>query len=121
VELADYLSRYPMEVLAADDAGEVFDRYHTPDIVFTSDGVALDRDRLIAHVRPARARADGVSVTVEDVLAVDARVAARYVLTARMRRGSTIVTEITMFGEVASDGRLSRVDQVTRDVSERAA
>jgi len=32
-----------------------------------------------------------------------------------------VVTEVTMFGEFAPDGRLSRVDQVTRDISERAA
>jgi hypothetical protein len=65
--------------------------------------------------------AGGVSVTVDEVLAIGVRVAARYVLTARMRRGPTIVTEITMFGELAPDGRLSRVEQVTNDISERAA
>jgi hypothetical protein len=34
-----------------------------------------------------------------------------------MRRGQTIATEISMFGELAPDGRLKRAQQVTRDVS----
>jgi hypothetical protein len=34
-----------------------------------------------------------------------------------MATGNTITTEIYMFGHLAADGRLRRVDQITRDVS----
>ena len=93
------------------------DQYHTPNFVLTSDGIPLDRERLLAHVRPASRRVESVSVTVHEALRVGDRVAALYLLTALMRRGQTITTEISMFGELAPDGRLKRTQQVTRDVS----
>ncbi|WP_330180469.1 hypothetical protein OHB26_29220 [Nocardia sp. NBC_01503] len=46
------------------------------------------------------------------------RVAARYTVTATMRTGRTIATEIYMFGDLAPDGRLHRVDAMTRDLPE---
>ena len=45
------------------------------------------------------------------------RVAARYTLIAEMVTGNTIATEIYMFGRLSADGRLQRVEQITRDVS----
>lgn len=118
VDVVAYLTRYPHEVTFGDeDAGTVFDRYHTPDFVMNSDGIALDRDRLLAHVRPARKRATGVRVDVHEAVSAADRVAARYTLTADMTTGNTIVTEIYMFGQLAEDGRLRRVDQISRDVS----
>ena len=114
-DLAGYLRGYPAEITFGDEPVEtVFDRYHRPDLVWVNDGLALDRERLLAHVRPARKRAIGVDVDVLDALTEGTRVAARYVLTARMRKGTTIATEIQMFGRLAIDGRLSRVDQITR-------
>jgi hypothetical protein len=92
----------------------VFDRYHTPDFVLYNDGLPLDRDRLLAHVRPARRRAASVDTEVHDVLVCGDRVAARYSLTAVMKKGEVITTEIYMFGELADDGRLRRCDQQTR-------
>ena len=114
-DLAGYLEGYPVEITFGDEPAEtVFDRYHRPDLVWVNDGLALDRERLLAHVRPARKRAVGVDVEVLDALMEGDRVAARYVLTARMRKGRTLATEIHMFGRLAIDGRLSRVDQITR-------
>lgn len=118
VDVAAYLTRYPQEVtFGEDDAGTVFDRYHTPDFVMCNDGIQLDRERLLAHVRPARKRAKGVRVEVHETVSTTDRVAARYTLTADMATGNTIATEIYMFGQLAADGRLRRVDQITRDVS----
>jgi hypothetical protein len=118
VNVATYLTRYPQEItFGQEDPGAVFDRYHTPDFVMCSDGIALDRDRLLAHVRPARKRAKGVHVEVHETMTTTDRVAARYTLTADMASGSSIATEIYMFGQRAADGRLRRVDQITRDVS----
>jgi hypothetical protein len=59
----------------------------------------------------------GVHVEVHETVTTTDRVAARYTLTADMASGITIATEIHMFGQLAADGRLRRVDQITRDVS----
>ncbi|GIJ35253.1 nuclear transport factor 2 family protein [Micromonospora sediminimaris] len=113
-----YLMHYPQEVTCGEeDAATVFDRYHTPDFVMCNDGVHLDRERLLAHVRPARKRATSVRVDVHETVSSAERVAARYTLTADMATGKTIATEIYMFGQLSADGRLRRIDQVTRDVS----
>lgn len=118
VDVVTYLSRYPHEVAFGDeDPAVVFDRYHTPDFVLCNDGLELDRGRLLAHVRPARQRARAVRVVVDESVSTTNRVAARYTLTADMATGNTISTEIYMFGYLAPDGRLQRIDQLTRDVS----
>lgn len=119
-DITAYLTRYPQEVTFGDaDAEMVFDRYHTPDFVMCNDGVLLDRQKLLAHVRPARKRANRIHVEVHETVRTADRVAARYTLTADMAAGNTITTQIYMFGQLASDGRLRRVDQITRDVSPR--
>ncbi|GAA4607942.1 hypothetical protein BJY16_006594 [Actinoplanes octamycinicus] len=121
-DLTGYLIRYPDELtFGDDDPAAVFDRYHTGDFVLRNDGLPLDRERLLAHVRAARRNAAEVHVEVHDALVTPGRVAARYTMTAVMRRGRVITTEICMFGELAADGRLRRADQLTRDVSPAAA
>jgi SnoaL-like domain len=118
VDVASFLIRYPHELTFGDeDAATVFDRYHTPDFLLRNDGFELDRDRLLAHVRPARKRARDVRVVVHETITNAHRVAARYTLTADMASGNTIATEIYMFGQLASDGRLCAIEQITRDVS----
>ncbi|MBF9131981.1 nuclear transport factor 2 family protein [Plantactinospora sp. S1510] len=113
--LGAYLTGYPVEVaFGADDAAEVFDRYHTPDFVLYNDGTPLDREKLLAHVRPARRRATSVHIELHETLVSGDRVAARYILTAVMVKGTVIATEIYMFGQLAEDGRLRRIDQLTR-------
>jgi hypothetical protein len=92
------------------------DRYHAPEFELSNDGVLPDRERLLAHVRPARQRAASLHVRVHDAVAGGGRVAARYTLTAVMRKGGVIATEITMFGQLAADGRLRWADQITRTV-----
>jgi hypothetical protein len=122
VDVIAYLTRYPQEVtFGEEEAGTVFDRYHTPDFVMCSDGIQLDRDRLLAHVRPARKRAKGVRVEVHESMSTSEQVAARYTVTADMATGNSVVKEIYMFGRIAADGRLRRVEQITRDVSPRPA
>ncbi len=116
-DLAGYLTRYPHQVIFADqEPAAVMDRYHTPDFDMVNDGVRLDRDRLLAHMRTGRKNATGVHVVVHETVIDGDRVAARYTLTATMRKGSEIVTEIYMFGHLAPDGRLHHVDQVTRNL-----
>jgi hypothetical protein len=117
IDVAEYLVRYPKEITFGDaDPEEVFDRYHTPDFEMRNDGLPLDRERLLAHVRPARKNAVGLEIEVHQVVVEGDQVAARYTMTARMRRGGTIVTEIYAFGRIAPDGRLRSLDQITRTI-----
>jgi SnoaL-like domain len=114
-DLCAYLTLYPHELTFGDDEpGAVFDRYHSPDFVLYSDGLPFDRERLLAHVKSARKRAASVHTDVHDVLVAGDRVAARYTLTAVMRKGQRIATEIFLFGELDLDGRLRRIRQLTR-------
>jgi hypothetical protein len=114
-DLAGYLARYAREAAFANEPpADVFDRYHTADFVLTNDGVRLDRDRLVAHIGPVRKRVVSVRVDVHESLSSDDTVAARYTLTAGMRDGQTLVTAVYAFGRLAPDGRLRRLDQLTR-------
>ncbi|MEV4711181.1 nuclear transport factor 2 family protein [Micromonospora sp. NPDC049374] len=114
-DLTSYLIRYPQEAgLGDEDPATVLDRYHTPDYELVNDGVSLDRKRLLEHIRPARRRAAGLRVEVQQALVDGDQVAARYRLVAELRKGGTITTEIYMFGELAADGRLRRAVQATR-------
>jgi hypothetical protein len=114
-DLTHYLTAFPGEITFGDEPPEtVFDRYHAAGYEMVNDGVRLDRQRLLDHVRPARKRARAVRVEVLDALVDGDRFAARYVLTAAMRKGGEIVTEVHMFGRVAPDGRLQSAEQLTR-------
>jgi hypothetical protein len=114
-DLVRYLERFPAEMgLSEDDPEAVLDRYCTSDFEHWNDGIRLDRERLIAHARPARRNATDVRVDVHDALVAGDRVAARYTLRASLRRGRVVETEIYMVGRLAPDGRLRRIDQITR-------
>lgn len=115
--LIRYLTTFPADLACGDEApGDVFDRYHTADYVTVSDGLSLDRQKLIDHAASAKRRVRSVTVDVHDAIVNGDRVAARYVLTAEMRKGNRIVTEIHMFGRTVADGRLKHVDQLTRTI-----
>jgi phosphodiesterase/alkaline phosphatase D-like protein len=116
-DLAGYLTGYPQQLTFGDDEpADVMDRYHTPTFEMINDGIRLDRQRLLDHVATGRKNAVAVRVDVHEFVADRTRVAARYTLTATMRKGAVIATEIYMFGELAADGRLHRVCQATRTV-----
>jgi hypothetical protein len=116
-DLSDYLVRYPQEVAFGDEEPTaVLDRYHCPEFELWNDGLLLDRDRLLAHMRPARRNATAISTEVHQALVYGDRVAARYTLTATLRRGAVVATEIAAFGRLSPDGRLRRLDQLTRVV-----
>ena len=117
-DLAGYLTRYPRELtFGQEDPAVVFGRYHTDDFVMRNDGIPLDRERLLAHVKAARRNATQIDVEVHDALVSGGQVAARYTLTAVMRRGQVVANEIHMFGRLTADGRLRTIEQLTRDVS----
>lgn len=115
--VADFFGSFTRDVVADDDAAAVVDRYYTPDIVQVADGVTLDRQRLIDHLRPVRKNLVACSYDVHEAIRTDDRVAARFTIHAEVRRGRTISTEVYLFGELAPDGRMRRTTQATRDVS----
>jgi hypothetical protein len=121
-DLIGYLTRYPQELtFGQESSAAVFGRYHTDDFVLRNDGIPLDRERLLAHAKVARRNATQIDIEVHDALFSGEQVAARYTLTAVMRRGPVIATEIHMFGQLAADGRLRSMNQLTRDVSQKEA
>ena len=114
-DFAGFLRGYTAEMTSGDeDPAVVVDRYHTPDVEWVSDGNRLDRERLVGHIGPARRNARSVRVEVHDVVVSGARVAARYTLHATLRKGRELTIDAHLFGALATDGRLRRVDQITR-------
>jgi SnoaL-like protein len=121
-DVAAYLTAYTREMGFGDeDPAVVLDRYHTADIEWVNDGVLLDRDRLIAHAHPARKNARDLRLDIHETLTAQDRVAARYTLYATGRKDRAVKMEIYMFGHLAPDGRLRRIDQITRTVLEPGA
>ena len=105
--------------MAGGDAGEIVDRYYTPDIEQVVDGVTLDRQRLIDHLRPVRKNLVAWEYDVHEAMRSGDRLAARFTSMRSCGEGRTISTEVYLFGEVAPDGRIRRTTQATRDVSAR--
>ncbi|MEV0153957.1 nuclear transport factor 2 family protein [Micromonospora sp. NPDC050686] len=116
-DLAGYLRAYVTEMaFGQEEPGVVMDRYHTPDVTWHNDGVRLDRQRLIDHARPVRRTVQRCDVDVHDTLVCGDRVAARYTLHA-VNRSRAVSSQVHMFGRLAPDGRLRRVDSITRPVA----
>ncbi len=114
-DLTEFLTRYPQEMAFGDEQPElVLDRWFVPGVVIRSDGVALDRRRLIDHARPARRNARALRVAVHSAMLSGNGIAAHYTLEATMRTGRTIATEIYLVGRLGADGRVSSIDQCTR-------
>ncbi|MFI7707307.1 nuclear transport factor 2 family protein [Nonomuraea sp. NPDC049480] len=112
-----FLTEMPHELgLGEEDAAAVVDRYYVPEIEYWNDGILLDRRRLIDHAKPARKNGVSVRIEVHESLVGDAVAAARYTLHAVMRKGKSITMEIHLFARYAPDGRIRRVDSITRTV-----
>jgi len=118
--LTDFLTTYPQTMaFSEEDPGTVFDRFHTPDAVYVSDGLRLDRTRVVEHARPARKNVLSCEVDVHRVVLAGHEAAAHYTLVARMRKGRVVTTHVAMFARIADDGRIAHIDQVTRTETER--
>lgn len=105
---------------SSDEAGFVVDRYFTPDVMQIADGVVMDREKLIEHLRPIRKNLVGWRFEVHEAIRDQDKLAARFTIHAEMRKGRTISTEVYLFGELTPDGRIRRTTQATRDVTQQA-
>lgn len=117
----EFYDSFTSEMLAADEPAEVVDRYYAADVLQVADGIEIDRDKLIAHLRPVRKNLVSWRYEVHEALLDKEKLAARFTIHAQMRKGRMISTEVYLFGELTSDGRLRRSTQVTRDVSSEEA
>jgi hypothetical protein len=112
-----FLTELPHELgLGEEDAAAVLDRYYVPEIEYWNDGIRLDRQRLIDHVKPARKNAASVRIEVHESVVGEDVAAARYTMRADMRNGKVITMDIYLFARYAPDGRVRRVDSITRTV-----
>ncbi|MFE3448669.1 nuclear transport factor 2 family protein [Nonomuraea sp. NPDC059194] len=113
-----FLTSLPVELgLGTDDPAEIVDRYHTPDIIYRTDGVVIDRDRLIDHAKPARKNATELDLQVHEAMVQGNRAAARYTMRVRTRKDKTLEIDVYLFATLAPDGRVRRVDSITRTVT----
>lgn len=126
-DLADFLIIYTRDMAVSDEEPEaILDRYFVPDFEYCNDGLVIDRQRMIDHVRPVRRNVDKEAMAADDWSGVEIhealvsgdRIAARWTLRTTLRKGKTFAAEIYMFGHLASDGRILRVDQVSRQLEE---
>lgn len=115
--VADLFTSFTREAVAdGADPGPIVDRYYTPDAVQTADGIRIDRDRLVAHIRPVRKNLSDFAFEVHEALRDGERIAARFTIDATDRRGRRSTTEVHLFGELAPDGRIRRTHQISRTV-----
>jgi hypothetical protein len=115
--VADFFTSFTADALADDgdsDPATVVDRYHTPDIVQIADGIHLDRERLIAHLRPIRKNLREYRFEVHEAVASSTTVATRLTIHARMRKSGTVITQVHLFADFTPDGRMRRAHQLTR-------
>ncbi|MDV5143406.1 nuclear transport factor 2 family protein [Streptomyces sp. SBC-4] len=92
-------------------------RFYTRDVVQVSDGVPLDWDRLLAHLRPVRKNLRSFRFEVHEAYADGGRIATRFTIHARMRKAGAVSTRVHMFAEFTPDGLLRRAEQLTRSVT----
>lgn len=107
-----FFTQMTADVVAGGDHAEVVDRYHTQDVCQVADGVTIDRQRLIEHMRPVQHNVRALEVEVHEAITSGDRLAARLTLRATGRRRDTEVY-VHFFGEFAPDGRLRRAHQLT--------
>ncbi|SFB43802.1 SnoaL-like domain-containing protein [Amycolatopsis marina] len=112
--IADFVTSFTEDIVHTDeDAGQIVDRYHTPDVVQIADGHRLDRDKLIAHTRPVRKKKPTARVEVHEALTDGEQLAARYTLHVEDTKRDLAI-EVHFFGRFAADGRMRQANILTR-------
>src|ERR1700753_3846705 len=89
------------------------DRYFAPDYRQYTDGEVVDRDGFAAHIAALRALTAAGRVEVLEIVRQGNRIADRHQVTVTRRDGRTSRMEIYLVGELAADGRLRRVHEIS--------
>ncbi|AUA16406.1 nuclear transport factor 2 family protein [Streptomyces sp. SID8382] len=92
---------------------EAVDRHFAPDYHQRTDGRWDDRGEFMAHIAHLRTIVASGSVQVLDELAQGDRYADRHIVDVAKADGSTVRTEVYLFGEFAPDGRFRRIEETT--------
>lgn len=90
------------------------DRYFNPDYEQRTDGETIDRTGFAAHVRALRSLVGDGRIEVLEALGVGDRIADRHRVILTKTDGTTSEIEVYLFGTLDAEGRLHRVDEVTR-------
>ncbi|MFC5185309.1 nuclear transport factor 2 family protein [Actinomadura harenae] len=122
-DLSEFLAAYTRDMVEPDqDPAEILARYFVPDFEYCNDGLVINRERMLAHTRGLRKRvspSDVQSLDVHEAVLSGDRFAVRYTLNVAMGKGGDFSAEVYMFGHLAADGRIRRVDQTTRDLAKK--
>jgi hypothetical protein len=117
-DLATFIETALAEVCFGDEDTHpleaTIDRYFTPDYQQRTDGELVGRDGFAAHIRALRGLAADGRVQVREAIGQGDRIADRHEVTVTRQDGTTTRLEVYLFGEFASDGRLRRVDEISR-------
>jgi SnoaL-like domain len=90
------------------------DRYFTPDYTQRTDGQLTGREEFAAHIATLRGLTACGTVKVSEAIRDGNRIADRHEVSVTKRDGTTSRIEVYLFGELAGDGRLRRVEEITR-------
>lgn len=92
---------------------EAADRHFAPEYRQRTDGEWADRAGFIEHITHLRAVVDHGRVEVHEELYDGRKYADRHTVHVTKTDGSTVRTEVYLFGEFAPDGRFSRIEETT--------
>ncbi|WP_268984045.1 nuclear transport factor 2 family protein [Streptomyces fuscigenes] len=92
---------------------EAADRHFTPGYRQRTDGTWDDRAGFVEHIGHLRTVVAGGHVVVHDELRDGRKYADRHTVHLTKRDGSALRVEVYAFGDLASDGRFSRVEETT--------
>ncbi|PWV54728.1 nuclear transport factor 2 family protein [Nocardiopsis sp. L17-MgMaSL7] len=96
-----------------EDLATIVDRFHTPGMEQTNDGLRMDRSRLIAHLRPIRKNRPSSRLEVHEATSEGDLLTARYTMHVTTKRKAFSI-DVHFFGRFASDGRLREAHSLTR-------
>ncbi|MEV6674725.1 nuclear transport factor 2 family protein [Streptomyces sp. NPDC051162] len=92
---------------------EAADRHFAPDYRQRTDGQWADRAGFIEHIAHVRTLVAEGSVEVHDELCDGTKYADRHTVNITKKDGSTVLTEVYVFADLAPDGRFSRIEETT--------
>lgn len=92
---------------------QVVARHFTDDYRQRTDGVWSDRAEFVAHIEHLRTVVAGGRVEVHEELREGSRYADRHTVHVVKADGASVRTEVYLFGELAPDGRLRRIQETT--------
>lgn len=92
-------------------------QYFTPDYQQYTNGSLLDYSDFVSHISALRASVTGGSVVVLEAAFQGNTIADRHIVSETLPDGTTSQSEVFLFGEIASDGRLQIVHEATQAVT----